>query len=179
MTDKRKSLSEDSIVSAPRNRRSVLQLGLGAATAAATLAIGSVEEAEAQNCTDSDAGYGADRAGFGRWCQRGTGITDSDPNDRAGFGRGRRPGYTGINDGDPTDPSGYGRGGNRGRGGYTGITDADPGDPAGYGRGARGTGITDRDPGDPVGNGRGGFGGRTGLTDSDPGDRAGFGRRGW
>ena len=58
----------------------------------------------------------------------------------------------GITDSDPYDPVGGGRGGVR----RTGITDSDPNDPVGGGRGGgRRTGITDRDPYDPVGGGRG------------------------
>jgi hypothetical protein len=80
-----------------------------------------------------------------------TGITDSDPSDPPGRGRGGYRG-TGITDSDPTDPPGGGRGGVR----RTGITDSDPTDPPGGGRGGRRyTGITDRDPSDPPGYGRG------------------------
>lgn len=98
---------------------------------------------------------------------RGTGITDADPNDGPGNGRG---GYrapvrgTGITDADPSDGPGNGRGGYRGA-------------PAvGYR-----TGITDSDPNDGPGRGRGGYRGgyRTGVTDSDPNDGAGRGRRGY
>lgn len=78
-----------------------------------------------------------------------------------------------ITDRDPSDPVG------RGRGGGSGITDRDAGpgaDPAGRGRGATlpsDAGVTDSDTGagaDPIGRGRGG-GGRqvTGITDSDSG----------
>lgn len=97
---------------------------------------------------------------------RGTGITDSDPNDGPGQGRGgyRAPARgTGYTDSDPNDGPGNGRG---------------P-----YGRGRARTGYTDSDPNDGPGYGRGGGyrGGRvrTGYTDSDPNDGAGFGRRGY
>ncbi|WP_206934434.1 hypothetical protein [Roseococcus thiosulfatophilus] len=60
-----------------------------------------------------------------------TGITDSDPNDSPGYGRGGRP-RTGVSDSDPNDRPGYGRGGGRPR---TGLTDSDPNDTAGHGRG--------------------------------------------
>jgi hypothetical protein len=90
------------------------------------------------------------------------GISDADPGDPAGAGRGgpRGPYRTGLSDADPHDPPGAGRGGARGA--YrTGISDADPHDPPGAGRGAmRGpvrTGFTDSDPSDVPGNGRGGF----------------------
>jgi len=83
---------------------------------------------------------------------RGTGITDSDPTDPPGGGRGSAWRTSGITDSDPTDPPGGGRGGIR----RTGITDRDPTDPPGGGRGGRRyTGITDRDPTDPAGYGRG------------------------
>ncbi len=89
-----------------------------------------------------------------------TGLTDSDPNDSPGYGRGQRRPRTGLTDADPNDGAGYGRGGNRGGNRrHTGLTDADPNDGAGYGRGG----------------GRR----RTGLTDSDPSDGAGYGRGGW
>jgi hypothetical protein len=47
---------------------------------------------------------------------RGTGITDADPSDGAGFGRGGYRGNrvrTGITDADPSDGPGFGRGGRR------------------------------------------------------------------
>jgi len=66
---------------------------------------------------------------------RGTGITDADPNDGPGNGRGGYRRGTGITDADPNDGPGNGRGGYRG--GYrTGLTDSDPSD--GPGRGRRG-----------------------------------------
>ena len=87
---------------------------------------------------------------------RAQGVTDQDPSDPEGQGRG---GGTGVTDQDPSDPEGQGRGGG-GRGGGGGVTDRDmnPGDPAGQGRGG-GNGATDRDPdppaGDQPGRGRG------------------------
>ncbi|MBP0465687.1 hypothetical protein J5Y09_17300 [Roseomonas sp. PWR1] len=115
-----------------------------------------------------------------------TGITDADPGDGPGFGRGgyRGPPRTGLTDSDPGDGPGYGRGGYRaparpqGRA-YTGINDGDPGDPSGYGTGWRQrgqpyTGINDSDPSDGAGRGRGGY--RRNVTDSDPGDAPGRGR---
>jgi hypothetical protein len=85
-----------------------------------------------------------------------TGYSDSDSGanaDPSGGGRRGRPTQTGITDSDPTDPYGQGRGtgGTRTRNGvqrrpdgsyatYSGITDADSGatrDPSNYGRGGR------------------------------------------
>lgn len=67
-------------------------------------------------------------------------VTDRDPYDPAGRGRGC-PGWS---DSDPNDPAGCGR--------RTGITDSDPNDPAGRGRGRRS--CSDADPYDPAGRGR-------------------------
>jgi hypothetical protein len=70
---------------------------------------------------------------------RGTGITDADPNDGPGNGRGGARVYrgTGITDADPNDGPGRGRGGYGGNRGYrTGVSDSDPSD--GPGRGRRG-----------------------------------------
>jgi len=94
---------------------------------------------------------------------RGTGLTDADPSDGPGNGRGgsRVIRGTGITDSDPSDGPGNGRGGYRGGGYRTGITDSDPNDGPGRGRGGY----------------RGGY--RTGLTDSDPSDGPGRGRRGY
>jgi hypothetical protein len=86
-----------------------------------------------------------------------------------------------VTDRDPSDPIGRGRGSSGGA--RSGVTDRDPGDPIGNGRGGSGggtrSGITDRDPSDPIGNGRGGAaggGGRSGCSDSDPSDPGGHGR---
>jgi hypothetical protein len=93
--------------------------------------------------TDSDGGASADPVGHGRG--GGTGVTDSDPTDPGGRGRGPnapRTG-TGITDGDPSDPVGGGRGNTPGHNAnaraYTGVTDSDSypnADPAGSGRGS-------------------------------------------
>ena len=65
----------------------------------------------------------------------GTGLTDADPNDGPGNGRGGARVYrgTGTTDSDPNDGPGRGRGGYRGG---RGVTDSDPND--GPGRGRRG-----------------------------------------
>ncbi|WP_198373164.1 hypothetical protein [Roseomonas rosulenta] len=86
------------------------------------------------------------------------------------------PVRTGLTDADPSDGPGQGRGGYRAR---TGVTDSDPNDGPGQGRGgyrAR-TGLTDADPNDGPGQGRGG-GYRRQVSDSDPRDAPGRGR-GW
>jgi hypothetical protein len=110
-----------------------------------------------------------------------TGISDSDPSDPPGAGRGGHRG-SGVTDNDPSDAPGFGRGGRR----YTGISDNDPNDPPGRGRGGYRaapvryrTGFTDADPSDGPGYGRGGARYRTGLSDSDPRDAPGRGRRGY
>ena len=60
------------------------------------------------------------------YAPRGTGITDADPADGPGMGRGgyRGPARTGYTDADPGDGPGQGRGGYRGPA-RTGYTDAD------------------------------------------------------
>jgi hypothetical protein len=113
--------------------------------------------------------------------RRGTGISDSDPSDAPGQGRGGQRG-SGVSDSDPNDAPGYGRGGQR----ATGISDSDPNDAPGRGRGGyRGnsgnrvrTGINDSDPSDGAGYGRGSVR-RSGVSDSDPSDAPGRGRRGY
>lgn len=57
--------------------------------------------------TDQDSGAAADRAGSGR---SGLGVTDNDPTDRAGNGRGRGSGLTDSDAGANADPPGRGRG---------------------------------------------------------------------
>lgn len=76
-----------------------------------------------------------------------------------------------VTDADPRDGVGQGRG--SGGGQYrTNATDRDPSDGAGRGRGTgSSTGYTDRDPTDGPGRGR------SGRTDSDPSDGPGRGRR--
>jgi len=97
-------------------------------------------------------------------------VTDRDPTDPVGRGRGGGTGITDADSGVGADPAGRGRGGGP-RPGSTGVTDSDPGDPVGRGRG--GSGITDSDSGpyaDPRGRGRGG---QRGPSESSPYDPAG------
>jgi hypothetical protein len=63
-----------------------------------------------------------------------------------------RPVRTGLTDADPNDGPGMGRGGTRRR---TGVTDADPRDGPGQGRGRARRQVTDSDPRDAPGRGRG------------------------
>ena len=80
-------------------------------------------------------------------------VTDNDPSDGPGQGRGpTRPG-SGITDNDPSDGPGAGRGPVRG----AAVTDNDPTDGPGRGRGPSrpGSGVTDNDPSDGPGAGRG------------------------
>lgn len=138
-------------------------------------------------------------------------VNDSDRHisDPPGRGQGQRSGLT---DQDPSDAVGNGRGGVRGRGTGvepqrppqqpfrdnerergTGVTDTDPSDRPGYGRAvpraapdqpfeeeprerSRGSGITDSDPTDQVGRGRGGTVRR--CSDSDSGSGADPGQQG-
>lgn len=84
--------------------------------------------------TDSDSGPYADPAGRGRGR---TGLTDRDPSDAPGNGRGSRTGITDGDSGSNADPGGNGRGRPNRRCG-TRITDGDSGrwvDRAGCGRG--------------------------------------------
>lgn len=64
------------------------------------------------------------------------------------------PRGTGITDADPADGPGMGRGGYRGPA-RTGYTDADPGDGPGQGRGSSRRQVSDSDPRDAPGRGRG------------------------
>ena len=191
---------------APRrsvSRRSFLQrITGGAAGAGALLAVGG--RAKAFQVTDSDR-YIADQPGLGRGPV--SGITDQDPGDAVGNGRGdtRRAG-TGVEPARP--PSSPFEDNQKIRHAESGLTDSDPSDPPGDGRGgtpqgppARSpyddnqnvrhaeSGITDSDPTDPVGDGRGPSGrpvhsdqapSNTTCSDTDSGigrDPAGRGRR--
>ncbi|MFN3945672.1 MAG: hypothetical protein ACK4K7_12170 [Allosphingosinicella sp.] len=132
--------------------------------------------------SDSDPSdpMGAGRGLGPRRPKKGCTDTDQGPNsDRAGIGRG-----SGTTDSDPTDARGCGRAAERGEGG---VTDSDSGpdaDPAGGGRGSGGGGTSDSDSGplaDPVGRGRGSSeeGEDEEASDSDSGpdaDPAGRGR---
>ncbi|UJR85294.1 hypothetical protein [Sandaracinus amylolyticus] len=114
---KKRSLSDDEMVTdRPMGRRSSIAVLGGAILGAAGIAAAvSPQRAEAQ-------------------------VTDRDPSDPAGRGRGC-PGWS---DSDPSDPGGCGR--------RTGLTDSDPSDAAGRGRGRRS--CSDADPYDPAGGGR-------------------------
>ena len=86
--NKKHTLEASEIVSEPRivGRRSALALiGAGSGALAALGVIGVSARAEAQ-------------------------VTDSDPSDPAGHGRGREGGAAGVTDCDPGDPAGGGRG---------------------------------------------------------------------
>jgi hypothetical protein len=73
-------------------------------------------------------------------------ITDNDPRDQPGYGRGGYYRGTGRTDNDPRDSPGYGRGG------YYAPPPPRYGDPRGYGYGRS---VTDNDPNDGPGRGRG------------------------
>jgi hypothetical protein len=81
--------------------------------------------------SDSDSGANADPSGGGRRGRRPqTGLTDSDPTDP--FGQGRGTSGNGARDGRRREDGSYAQ--------YTGLTDADSGanrDPSNYGRGSR------------------------------------------
>jgi hypothetical protein len=66
-----------------------------------------------------------------------------------------RPARTGLTDADPGDGPGMGRGGYRGYRRGTGLTDADPNDGPGQGRGRGRRQVSDSDPRDAPGRGRG------------------------
>ncbi|MGQ0659932.1 hypothetical protein [Sphingosinicella sp.] len=119
------------------SRRSFIGRVAGGALVGGAALTAIATRAQAQ-VTDSDSGPYADPAGRGRG---NTGVTDSDPHDPPGRGRGvRRPTTSGITDGDAgrtADPGGNGRGRPNRRCG-TRITDGDSGryvDRAGCGRG--------------------------------------------
>ncbi|MDP3416772.1 hypothetical protein [Falsiroseomonas sp.] len=87
---------------------------------------------------------------------------------------GAPPQRSGLTDSDPSDDVGNGRGGNRPP---AGVTDRDPGDQPGRGRGGnRAAGPSDSDPNDPPGRGRGGNRAPAGPSDNDPSDPPGRGR---
>jgi hypothetical protein len=157
------------------NRRRLLRgFGAGSLGLATTALAGCVVEvpttvvsnARTSGITDSNP---TDAVGNGRGAApvRNSGLTDRDPTDAGGNGRGTAGRTSGLTDSNPTDPAGNGRFG----GGNTGITDSNPTDPVGNGRGAsvrRTTGVSDSNSGsfaDPGGNGRQ-------LTDSDSGGNA-------
>ena len=137
------------------NRRSFLSRVGGAALAGSSLAIISGSRASAYDRDPTDPGAGQ---------RPGSGLTDHDTRDRAGYGQGISDRDTGAN----ADRAGHGRGTVSGTvtqpGGSTApqsgrplINDSDPTDPQGQGRGPA-PAITDRDTGpgaDAQGHGRG------------------------
>ena len=99
--------------------------------------IGTEHEKFVYRCADHRAPSYADPGGNGRYCggtgYGASGLTDSDPVDRGGNGRGNGTGVSDSDTGYGSDPAGRG---------YSGRTDSDSGsnrDRAGHGRGpARG-----------------------------------------
>lgn len=72
-------------------------------------------------------------------------VTDHDPTDQVGHGRGGGTGMTDSDSGPGADPAGRGRGGGPRQDGRSGVTDSDSGpnaDPAGNGRGGGGGGAS-------------------------------------
>jgi hypothetical protein len=124
------------------HRRSFLAAVTGAGT---LMAMPRGASALVQGCSDTDSGSSADPGGAGRTCasRPQTGVTDRDPSDPAGRGRGSAlpemhggPRSTYVTDRDPTDPAGRGRGTyGEVRSGYTDSDRAPTADPAGNGRG--------------------------------------------
>jgi hypothetical protein len=124
------------------SRRSFFFTVAGTVAAASTVGLIAPTEAEAFQCTDSDTGRYADRAGYGRRCARRrarSGCTDRDSGryaDGVGYGRHcgyrRRSGCTDSDTGRYSDPAGNGRCNRR-----RSCTDSDTGsysDQAGRGR---------------------------------------------
>lgn len=100
MSDKKKSLSNEEIVTQPVSRRGAMGI-MSAGVLAASVAVVGVASAPSSakaiaGCTDRDPN---DPAGNGR----GRGISDSDPRDPAGCGS------RACSDSDPNDPAGRGR----------------------------------------------------------------------
>ena len=168
------------------NRRSFLGQVAGGAVAAGALGlIGSAARAQTgpyTGGTDNDSGSNADNAGHGRGpggnasgqpqSNPQTGITDRDPTDPSGQGRGGSTGYSDSDSGANADPSGRGR---RGQATQTGITDSDSSDAYGQGHGTSGAGTANSIRRRPDGS----FAHYTGLTDGDSGatrDPANYGR---
>jgi hypothetical protein len=170
------------------SRRSFFGRVTGGLAAAGAFGVAAGKAAAFQQ-TDQDR-FIADQPGQGQGAR--SGITDEDPGDAPGDGRGemRRRGNL-----EPQRPPEQPFLDDKVRAAETGITDQDPSDPARYGRGGtpqtapqnpytdegrprqRGTGVTDSDPTDPVGVGRNPR--QTGCSDSDAGinrDPSGSGR---
>ena len=156
------------------SRRSFMRKVLGG-VAGGTLAVVSGPARAQTGVTDGDpAPPQGDPVGGGRGGRqqqpggntggsRFTGVSDHDPTDRTGEGRGSPP-HPRSTDNDGGDAPGEGR--------FTGVSDRDASDRTGEGRGRPPRPrITDNDGGDPVGMGR-----HTGITDHDSTDRSGEGQ---
>ncbi|MGZ8349779.1 MAG: hypothetical protein ACXWU2_07100 [Allosphingosinicella sp.] len=164
------------------NRRSFFASVVGGAAACAGLAgAARAQTGPWTGVTDSDSGSSADNAGHGRGPggnasgqpqnRPQTGVTDGDPADPVGAGRGGQTGYSDSDSGANADPSGRGR---RGQPTQTGITDRDPTDA--YGQGS-GTGTTTHN--NTARRPDGSVAYYSGLTDTDSGqarDPSNYGR---
>ena len=169
------------------NRRSFLGQVAGGALAAGSLGLVAGRARAGQTgpytgVSDNDSGSHADNAGHGRGpggnasgqpqSNPQTGVTDADPTDPVGRGRGGHTGYSDSDSGANADPSGRGR---RGQPVRTGITDRDPHDPSGQGRGTSGSTTENSTQRRPDGS----TAYYSGLTDADSGqsrDPANYGR---
>lgn len=173
------------------SRRSFLRQVTGGAALFGSMGAVAQKPQQEAPLTDADR-YIADQPGQGQG--RRSNLTDQDPGDAVGNGRGNamQAGTPRPPERPPQNP--FNETNDRAAG--TGVTDSDPTDRVGYGRGtnpqtaprspfnepnerAAGTGVTDSDPTDRVGYGRGPNAPRT-CTDADAGanaDRSGAGRR--
>ena len=169
------------------NRRSFLGQVAGSAVAVGAFGIVAGKARAGQTgpytgVTDNDSGSHADNAGHGRGpggnasgqpqSNPQTNVTDSDPTDPVGHGRGGQTGYSDSDSGANADPSGRGR---RGQPTRTGLTDRDPTDAYGQGQGTSGATTQHSTQRRPDGS----TAYYTGLTDSDGGasrDPANYGR---
>lgn len=162
------------------NRRSFLGQVVGTAGIGAFAVVDGKARAQTgpyTGVTDNDSGSHADNAGHGRGpggnaSGHPQGVTDGDPTDPVGGGRGGQTGYSDSDSGANADPSGRGR---HPQGTQTGITDSDPTDPSGQGLGTSGGSSRNAIRRRPDGS----YASYTGLTDTDTGssrDPSGYGR---